>query len=61
MINTVERYKKYYDYVLENCPCVNITEEEYEAHDKAVLEFMKSRAEQLTQLVTKSKMPIAKA
>jgi hypothetical protein len=58
LIDTVERYKKFYDYVLENCPCVNITEEEYDAHDRSVLEFMKSRAGQLTQLVAKRNTPI---
>ena len=59
LINTVERYKKYYDYVMENCPCINISEEEYDAHDMSVVEFMELRAKQITQLVTKSKIPIA--
>lgn len=58
LINSVARYKNYYDFILENCPCVNISEEEYDALDKSVCDFMESRKKQMTQLLLKGKMPI---
>ena len=58
LINTVERYKKYHDYVLENCPYVNITEEEYDTFDRNVTEMMESRAKQMRELFNKGKTPI---
>lgn len=61
LINTVERYKAYHEYVLKNCPCVNITEEEYEALDRSVTEMMESRAKQMRELFEKGKTPITTA
>jgi hypothetical protein len=53
LIDTVPRYAKYYNYVLENCPCVNITKEEYEILDKEMVEFLHSWQQKVIQLSLK--------
>jgi hypothetical protein len=55
LVSTSERHKNYYNYVLENCPIVKITMEQYVEHDRMTIKEMESRASRLRNLVLSSK------
>jgi len=55
LIKMNESYKKYYEYVLENCPTMNISLDQYMEHDAYTYKMMEMRKARLDYLIKKSK------